>query len=60
VGGVPVNIFAGSGTMPTCDPNDTATEGSLVYMRVTAPGVCPYNHSLGSSVTGYVSPCDPQ
>jgi hypothetical protein len=59
-GGVPVNIYAGSGTMPACDPNDTATEGSTVYMRVTAPGVCPYNHSLGSSVTGYVSPCDPQ
>jgi hypothetical protein len=60
IGGVPVNIFAGSGTLPACDPADTAAEGSLVYMRVTAPAVCPYNHSLGSSVTGYVSPCDAQ
>jgi hypothetical protein len=63
VGDVPVNVFVGdTNTLPICDANDTAfhSASGQTYMRVTAPAVCPYNHSVGQTVTGYVSPCDLQ
>ncbi len=60
--GVPVNVYVGDASnLPVCNSQDTAVSASdgSTYMRITGvAGTCPYGHSLGAQVSGYVNPCD--
>jgi hypothetical protein len=62
--GVPVNVYVGDpSNLPVCDSIDTAIDNSdgSVYMKISGvSGTCPYGHSLGAQITGYVNPCDRQ